>query len=285
MVALVNGVTTVLDKALHSILSLGGNDNVRLVQNLESTRNEMLSSLSLTQHQEELYRRDIIKFECEESTEKDELTRLQKKLSSMRQERDERRIELQNELNVLSALVDEKRRDILEMHLLKEQAVLKGMESQQARFNVDIDALNEKKNELTMQYSDMRNAFAEKERCLEASISTLKVDMQRTVHSSETAAKGKQVEVDAITAKITQQATNISELESTVIMINLSNIAKREDEKKLDEIKEVEKKAWSLLGNGATALQKVWRGRKARSIAAELKTKKTKKSKKGKKKK
>jgi len=280
MVALVESVTAVLDQAIQSILSIGGDDNVRLVQNLESIRNEMSSSLSLTQHQEELLRRDIIKFECEESTEKDELSRLQKKLSSMCQERDERRIELQNEATALSALVDEKRRNIIEMQSLKEQAVLKEMESQRARFNVDIDALNEKKNELTMQYSDTRNAFAENERCLEASISILKVDMQRTVHSFETAAKEKQLEVDTITAEITQQKKHISEFKNTVKMINLTNIAKREDEKKLDEMKAVEKKAWSLLGKGATALQKIWRGRKARNIVTELKAKKSKKGKK-----
>lgn len=280
MVALVESVTAVLDQAIQSILSIGGDDNVRLVQNLESTRNEMSSSLSLTQHQEELLRRDIIKFECEESTEKDELTRLQKKLSSMRQERDGRRIELQNEATALSALVDEKRRNIIEMQSLKEQAVLKEMESQRARFNVEIDALNEKKNELTMQYSDTRNALAENERCLEASISTLKVDMQRTVHSFETAAKEKQLEVDIITYEITQQTKHISELENTVKMINLNNIAKREDEKKLDEMRAVEKKAWSRLWKGATALQKIWRGRKARNIVTELKAKKSKKGKK-----
>jgi chromosome segregation ATPase len=280
MVALAESVTAVLDKAINSILSLGGDDNVRLVQNLESIRNDMSSSLSLTQNQEELLRRDIIKLECEESTENDELTRLQTKLSSMRQERDERRIELQNESTALSTLVDEKRHNILEMQSLKKQAVLKEMESQRATFNVDMDALNVMKNELTKQYSDTRNFFAEKERCLEAIISTLKLDMQKTVHSFETAAKEKQVEVNAITAEIARQAMHISELENTFKMISLhNNIAKRE-EKKLDELKEVEKKAMSLLGRGATALQKIWRGRKARNIVTELKTKKSKKGKK-----
>jgi chromosome segregation ATPase len=280
MVALAESVTAVLDQAIHSILSLGGDDNVRLVLNLESIRNDMSSSLSLTQNQEELLRRDIIKLECEESTENDELTRLQTKLSSMRQERDERRIELQNESTALSTQVDEKRHNILEMQSLKEQAVLKEMESQRARFNVDMDALNEKKNELTMQYSDTRNSFAEKERCLEASISTLKLDMQKTVHSFEATAKEKRVEVDAITREIARQAMHICELENTIKLISLNNIAKREEEKKLNELKEVEKKAMSLLGRGATALQKVWRGRKARNIVTELKTKKSKKGKK-----
>lgn len=279
MVAISESVVAVLDKAIHSILLLGGDDNVKLVQNLDSIRNEMSSSLSLTQHQMEMLRRDIIKFECEESTEKNELIRLQTKLSIMCQERGERRIELQNESNTLLSLLKEKRYNILEMQLLKEQAVLKEMESQRARFNVDIDALNEKKNELTMQYSDTTNAFAEKEQCLKASISTFKLDMQKTVHSFETAAKEKQDEVDAITAEITQQTKHVLELGNAIKMIGLSNIVKREEEKKLDGIKEMEKKAMSQLGKGATALQKVWRGKKARNIATELKTKKGKKKK------
>jgi hypothetical protein len=104
--------------------------------------------------------------------------------------------------------------------------------------------------------------------------------MQMTVLSFEATAKEKRVEVDAITAEIARQAMHIFELENNVKMISLSNIAKREEEKKLDGMKDVEKKAMSLLGKGATALQKVWRGRKARNIATELKTKKSKKGKK-----
>ena len=54
--------------------------------------------------------------------------------------------------------------------------------------------------------------------------------------------------------------------------------AKQEDEQ-LRAVDELEQNAMSLLCDGAVALQKLWRGRKDRALAAAEKNKKTKKKK------
>ena len=281
MESLAKLVTTVLNNAIHSF-SLGGDDiapTANLVQIVEAIRTEIALSLSLTLLQEESLRSDLIKFECEQSTKNDELTAKTKKLWEMRKEREERRVELENELSGLKNLFDDKRHEMDDMHKLREEKVLKELESQRATFDREVDVLKGKKNELVKQHNDQRAAFADKELNLRANISSLKIDMQQRSHDHEVVVKEKQMDIEAVWAQLGEQNAQRLELEEHFKMIDMNRAKAKQEDEQLRAVDELEQNAMSLLCDGAVALQKLWRGRKDRALAAAEKNKKTKKKK------
>ena len=267
----------------HSLsLSLGGDDiapTANLVQIVEAIRTKIALSLSLTLLQEESLRSDLIKFECEQSTKNDELTAKTKKLWEMRKEREERRVELENELSGLKNLFDDKRHEMDDMHKLREEKVLKELESQRATFDREVDVLKGKKNELVKQHNDQRAAFADKELNLRANISSLKIDMQQRSHDHEVVVKEKQMDIEAVWAQLGEQNAQRLELEEHFKMIDMNRAKAKQEDEQLRAVDELEQNAMSLLCDGAVALQKLWRGRKDRALAAAEKNKKTKKKK------
>jgi hypothetical protein len=281
MEAFAERVTTVLNDAIHS-LSLGGDDTAHtasLVQNLEAIQIEMASSLSLTLLQEKLLRSDLIKCECEQSTKNDELFVLQTKLSCMRKEREERRVELENELVGLKKLFDKKRHDMDNMHKVKEESVLRELGSQRAAFDREVDALKGKQQDFAKQYNDQRAAFADKELNLGANISSLNIDVQKRLNDYEAVAMAKQTDIGAVRLLLGQQKALRLELENHFTMVDMNQAKRKQENERLRSVHELEQKAVSLLWHGAVALQKHWRGRKDRALAVAVKNKKTKKKK------
>ena len=279
MEVLAKRVTTVLNNTIQS-LSLGGHDTAHtasLVQNLEAIRTEMATSLSLTLLQEESLRSDLIKFECEQSTKNDELSVLQTKLSCMRKAREERRVELENELSGLNKLSDEKRHVMVDMHKLKEESVVRELESQRATFDREVDALKEKKDEFAEQYINQRAAFADKELKLGANISSLNIDTQKRVHDYEALAKAKQTDIDTVQLQLGQQKALRLELENHLTKVDMNKTNRKQEGERFRAVHELEQNAVSLLCDGAVALQKLWRGRKDRALVKNKKTKKKKK--------
>ena len=66
-------------------------------------------------------------------------------------------------------------------------------------------------------------------------------------------------------------------------MIDMNRAKTKQEDEQLRAVDVLEKNAMSLLCDGAVALQKLWRGRKDRALAAAEKNKKTKMKKKKKK--
>ena len=197
----------------------------------------------------------------------------------MRKEREERRVELENELSGLKNLFDDKRHEMDDMHKLREEKVLKELESQRATFDREVDVLKGKKNELVKQHNDQRAAFADKELNLRANISSLKIDMQQRSHDHEVVVKEKQMDIEAVWAQLGEQNAQRLELEEHFKMIDMNRAKAKQEDEQLRAVDELEQNAMSLLCDGAVALQKLWRGRKDRALAAAEKNKKTKKKK------
>ncbi|KAL3757324.1 hypothetical protein ACHAWU_008485 [Discostella pseudostelligera] len=276
-------VSNILNDAIGklSLNSDGSPETSTLGKNLEALKIATLSVL----FQDETLRTDIHKFECEQSTKNDELCRLQTKLRTMREAREERRAELDNELSVLRKLFNEKQQQLAHEQGLSEQSEVLALGSQQSLFENELEALKQEQQELLKQQADARSSYTENESNIRTNISRLRTEIHQLSYDHEIVSKAKLTDIETIRANLEQQKKEQRELENHFKMVDLNNAMKMQEEEQLKKVAALEDMAKALLDDGAIALQKVWRGSKDRKLVASMKSKQSKKGGKSKKKK
>ena len=276
-----NRVTKVLDNAIGSLKHCSDDGAAQfdscLVDELESLRNEISDTLTLTLVDDESLRSDIRKFECERSTSEEAFVKLQTKLRNMREEREERRVELEDELSELKKVFDEKKMSLVKEQDLKDQSELTELESQRETFEKEWKVLEEKRNEVCMKFEDQCKATIKKESELQDTISSLKMDMQNLAHDNETAASIVCTTMESERAQLEQQNKRRCVLEEHFKRVDVNKANKKREEEQLRMVCELEEKAMALLDDGAIGLQKLWRGVNERELVAKMKSKKKKK--------
>jgi hypothetical protein len=205
--------------------------------------------------------------------------KLQVKLKGMREEREERRTELSNELSELKNVFEEKRGALVEDQHAKEQMELSDLAAQREAFEKEWIALEEKRDEVSKQYQNNCRHYADEKSSLHATVSSLKTDIEKIKNDHKVEMTVKQKEVESGQAQLEQQKGRRLELEEHFSRVDANNAIKKQEEEKLRMAK-----ATALLDKGATGLQKLWRGMKERALVAKMKSK-AKKKKGGKKKK
>lgn len=264
-----------------SQISDGSPETSTLGKNLEALKVATLSVL----FQDETLRSDIHKFECEQSTKHDELCRLQTKLRTMREAREERRAELDNELSVLRTQITEKQRQLAHEQGLSEQREVLASGLQQTSFENEFEVLKQEKQELLKKQADARSSCTDTESNICTNISRLKMEIEKLRYDHEIVSKAKLTDIESIRAKLEQQKKEQRALENHFKMVDLNNAMKLQEEEQLRKVAALEDIAKVLLDDGAIALQKVWRGSKDRKLVATMKSKQSKKGGKSKKRK
>lgn len=285
-------VSNILSNAIGK-LSMRSDDSAETFGCVRSTKNDELCRLleklctmrKSALFQDESLRSDIHKYECEQRTKNNELSRFQTKLCTMRQAREDRRAELDKELSLLRAQFNEMQHRMAKEQELVEQGELSDLSNQQTLFEKEVEAMMQEKQVLLKQLADSNYSFTEQESSIRSNISRLMFDIQKLSCDHDAASKTKLSDIDSIRAHLEQQRMQQRKLEKHFKMVDLNNAMKQHEEEQLRKIAELDDMATSLLGNGAIALQKVWRGSKDRKLVATIKSKQAKKSGKSKKKK
>mmetsp|Transcript_17879 Transcript_17879/g.32323 ORF Transcript_17879/g.32323 Transcript_17879/m.32323 type:complete len:297 (+) Transcript_17879:72-962(+) len=276
-----NRVTKVLDNAIGSLKNCSDDGAAQfdscLVDELESLRNEISDTLTLTLVDDESLRSDIRKFECERSTSEEAFVKLRTKLRNMREEREERRVELEDELSELKKVFDEKKISLVKEQDLKDQSELTELESQREIFEKEWKVLEEKRDEVCMQYEGISHCYTIKESKLQDTIASLKMDIQKLSQDHETAISIEYTAIESERTQLEQHKKRRCGLDDHFKRVDVNNAIKKREEEQLRMVCELEEKAMALLDDGAIGLQKLWRGVKERELVAKMKSKKKKK--------
>jgi hypothetical protein len=117
--------------------------------------------------------------------------------------------------------------------------------------------------------------------------SSLDLELAQTNATDKTKLREKMFEMQAVTSKLEMQRKRRAELEENFARIDKNNAANKREEEALQRVAEIKSKAQAVLDNGATAMQKLYRGMRDRAIVEKMKkaSKKKGKGKKGGKKK
>ena len=239
---------------------------------LESLRNQITDTLSRTLEQDESLRSDIRKYDCEWSTKNEELKRQQARLNVVREERKERRMELENELQEVTNVFHEKEYALSEELTREEEHVDVELGDQRKRFQVELEALQKKRDELRTQYEDQRRQYDQEESRMKALNASVVAEIQNLSRDFEVQLNTKESEIKAGKVHLEEQMKRRKELEEHFDMINKNNAEKQQELDALDAVCELERKAAKLLDNGAIQFQKLYRG-----FVAKLKAGKSKK--------
>mmetsp|Transcript_41320 Transcript_41320/g.86738 ORF Transcript_41320/g.86738 Transcript_41320/m.86738 type:complete len:297 (-) Transcript_41320:540-1430(-) len=285
-----NRVAKVLDNTIGSLKSCSDEvddefDSSRLVHELQTLRTEIFDTLTLTLVEDESLRSDTRKFQCERSTKNDELVKLQRKLLDMREEREERRVELEQELQDLHNVLQTK------LVCMSEEREERKAKTEHELNTISKDAqvkratLEGKRDEVRTQREAQRHSYADEEAQLRDVISSLKFDKQNLSHDHDAAMSILNTTMEMERSQLEQQKERRYALEEHFKLVDMNKAVIKKDEDQLRRVSELEEKAAALLDNGAVSLQKLWRGVKERELVAKMKSKKKKKGKKGGKKK
>lgn len=308
-------VASILSDAINSMK--GSNDAMTevLAQDLLLLKKMSCHFISLSSKEFESARLDKIEYECEEQQKNKELTRLEAKLASMREERDERRQELEDCLNSLREKFTSKEEARSSNQKQREQVEMTELSTQQSLFLHEYEALEKQKTQAISKCDEHKSIHTVKEAELHAKITDLQSSLQRLAADHEMQLLAKQMDVDSVRTILEQQNVRRMNLIEHFKRVDHVYAQREEEEAKLRmvsddckfqalfhsthplvmiqpiaffclmcQVHELEEKANALLDNGATALQKLWRGMKGRALAKAKRSKK-KGSKKKKKKK
>lgn len=274
--------TNVLDD---TIKELGRSSDPRikssnLVNELSSLRRQVSDTLSLTLADEESLRNDVIKFECECSTKNEQLVKIQQKVEKMREERKERRDELEGELAELRDVFSKQKKVLEDEQINLEKSVEAELKSQVEGFEAEWNCLEQKRRELKGQLEDQSQSHA-------AEVSKLRDEVRSLSTKLDMISQDHEATVSALTETILSEQSQFNEetarrvhLEEHFQRVDRNDAIKAMENAKLNAVVELEKKAMALLYNGAVGLQKIWRGKRDRGLVTKMRSKK-KKGKKG----
>ncbi|KAL9190767.1 hypothetical protein ACHAXT_000473 [Thalassiosira profunda] len=265
----------VLDDAIESLKAVS-EDGAEVANGLEALKAEATDTLRLTCQEAASLRSDVCRFGVEEGTKNDDLVKLEAKLRDMREERQERRDELESERDELKIVFEDKSKTLLKKQAATETSEQKSLEAQRSAFDEERKALDEKTAALSKQYDEQRRRYDEEESRMREKISSLTTDIQELTNEHETAMAAKQAEMESVRSDLKEQTTRRQELTEHFARVDLDNLAKEEEEEKLRVVRELNENADKVLDDGATALQRLWRGIKERAAIAKMRSKKKK---------
>jgi chromosome segregation ATPase len=260
---------------------------VELADQLELLKGQVSDFLSLTFEEERQLSSETRRWNCEAASRNEELVKLQHRLRMSREERRERCQELEKEFSDLNKILEEKLEALKNQ---QDQVVAKDVEMEQSEmrhFNDDINQLQNQRDGLSKQLEEQMKAWRQIEEQMKATNSSLALELAQTNATDKAKLREKMFEMQAITSKLEMQRKRRAELEEHFARVDENNAAKKREEEALQRVAEIMIKAQELLDNGATAMQKLYRGMRDRAIVEKMKkaSKKKGKGKKGGKKK
>lgn len=271
-------VSAVLDQAIQS-LKEAYQTPTRLIHHLTLLRDQTKETLSLTLQQDESLRADIRRFDCEQSTKNDDLRKQRARLINVREERNERRKELEYALTTEKKIFEEKKAALLEQQSLKLEREEVEMKKLQTSFDEELKTLQEKRDELRKQYQEQREHHAEEEAKLREKSELLDLQIQQLSNEHTSSMNAKETELGVLRTLFHQQMSRRLELEKHFARVDENNAVKQREEDALMRVAESEQAAHKLLDDGAMGLQNLWRGVRDRALVAKLKASKKKKGK------
>lgn len=250
---------------------------IGLVNEIEALRDQIRETLSRTLEQEESLRSDIIKYNCEWKTNSEEVSKLTKKLNSLRREREERRLELEQELEELKRNFHAKKNELNDKLELEEKIVENELNEYAERSQKHFEKLVAERDVLLKRREEKKQEYVEQENCIKASIDSLSSEIQQLSREFEAELKIKEDEIKEMQLRIEKKKSRRKELEEHFQEVDKNNFEKQQEENALKAVRELEKKAMALLDNGATQMQKLYRGVRDRKLVEKMKAKSKKK--------
>ena len=251
--------------------------NLQIADEFELLKSQIVEFLSHTYEEEQELRSDIVKFDCETAAKSEDLARSQRRLRFDREERKERRDELECELLDLKKILEEKLATLkndqdLELEREREQEKLAWQ-----LFNEEMNALQIERDELRRQLEEQRENHAKVESKLRDANSLLALNIENVSNDNKAIISAKEKEVQMLQSILEQQKKRRVELEEYFARVDENNAAKKREEEALQRVADISKRASELLDNGAVQLQRLYRGKRDRALVAKQKSKRNKK--------
>ena len=256
---------------------------LRAATKLEHLKDQVKDILSYTFEQEQELRSDARRYECETTTKLEELAKLQNRLKNAREERKERREELDTELLELRRVLEDEINTLKKEQEVEIENDLEKEKSDRQHYVEELTALQKQRDELFKQLKEQKEANLYLETKLRSENSSLDLELDQTLSHNEEVATEKNREIDTIQAIVLAQRKKRIELEDHFARVNENNAKKAQEEEALQRVIDIKMKAQALLDNGAIQFQKLFRGAKERALVEKMK--KASKKKKGKSKK
>ena len=278
-----NRVKDAIDSSV-CLLKNGSTDDsiaIDLVDDLKLLLVQISDKLGITANDENVFRSDRTRFDCEQSTKIKELDRLETKLESMRQERQDRRDELEEEMEEVTMVFDEKKAALNQEQQEKERSEILELESQRMISAKELAVLTEKNDNLVAaNEKQIMAVYAEEKTCQQTIVDKINIDIQ-TLQLFELEIASTKADVKSAEAKLKQEQQCRIALEEHFARVDANNAVKKLEDDCLRRVLKFESKASALLVDGAIALQKLFRGARDRAFVAKMKSKKKKKGGKG----
>lgn len=251
--------------------------NLQIADEFELLKNQVVEILSLTYEEEQELRSDILKFDCETATKSEDLAKCQRRLRFDREERKERRDELESELRGVKKILEDK----LEA-LKKDQDLELEREREQEKldwklFDEEMNTLQIERDELRRQLMEQRENHAKVESKLRDANSLLALKIENVSNDNKAIMSAKENEIEQLRSTLEQQKKHQIELEEHFARVDENNAAKKREEEALQRVADISKRAKELLDNGAVQMQRLYRGKRDRALVAKLKSKMKKK--------
>ena len=278
-----NRVKDAIDSSV-CLLKNGSTDDsiaIDLVDDLKLLLVQISDKLGITANDENVFRSDRTRFDCEQSTKIKELDRLETKLESMRQERQDRRDELQEEMEELTTIFDEKKAALNLEQQEKERSEILELESQRMISAKELAVLTEKNDNLVAAHEKQMAVYAEEKTCQQTIVDKINIDIQTLSCNHELDIASTKADVKSVEAQLKQEQQRRIALEEHFARVDANNAVKKLEDDCLRRVLKFESKASALLVDGAIALQKLFRGARDRAFVAKMKSKKKKKGGKG----
>jgi hypothetical protein len=243
-------------------------------------KHQTCEGLSYAYEEEAQLRSDTRKFNCENATRSEELSKSKSRLAAVREERKERRDELDGELCQLKTVLKDKlealRKD-QDMELEKDQDQEK---LDKVLFDEEMKSLQKQRDDLQKQLLNQNEAHTKEELKLRDINLSLSRKIE-TISNDKVLQTAKEEELSAISSLLEQQRIRRTELEEHFELVDKNNAAKKREEDALQLVQALKTKAQALLDNGAAQLQKLYRGKRDRALVAKMKSSRKKGGKKG----
>ena len=279
-----NRVKDAIDSSVCLLKNSSTDDSIAidLVDDLKLLLVQISDKLGITANDENVFRSDRTRFDCEQSTKIKELNRLETKLESMRQERQDRRDELQEEMEELTTIFDEKKAALNLEQQEKERSEILELESQRMISAKELAVLTEKNDNLVAaNEKQIMAVYAEEKTCQQTIVDKINIDIKTLSCNHELDIASTKADVKSVEAQLKQEQQRRIALEEHFARVDANNAVKKLENDCLRRVLKLESKASALLDDGATALQKLFRGTRDRALVAKMKSKKKKKGGKG----
>ena len=258
-------------------------DDTSLLECMRRLSIQTQNVLEMTQEQEDALKKDTIRFQCSREPKLEELDRLSALLASRREERLERKLEVDGEFDEVFNAHVEALANLKLIQQAKSNDAREALDLSKKVFEVEYESLVSEKELLTSQLAKAKEdrAAAISER--NESAAQLLTDVESLAATQDEELSAIQSTSDKTNAEYEVETKRRLELDEHFRIVDMNNAIKREEEAKLEKIAAIERKAKEILDHAAVGCQRLWRGRVARASVAKMMMKKKRSGKKKKK--